>query len=282
MHMKRNWVSGVLGSLVFTAMLAACGSGGDGNASSSPPVATSAEGRWIGTSSNGRSFSGAVLDDGTYGFVYSVVGQPDVVAGVLYGTTGESGQGVLTSSDGLDLLVESFEVDAVSSRFNVYNVSLSAPYVERQHLNGTVTYTGGSTTTFTSAFTPEYDDTPDVAKLAGTYVGLVKYNSQTNINTVTVLPDGTFTIPPFTLLAYGGTAKADPRKCGQTGVLSPRAHGNIYDLVFTTDAGGGIRCPIRATFRGFAFFEAATNRLYMLSRADGSLWNVFPFMGTKQ
>lgn len=286
MHMQRNWVSGVIFGLVFTAMLAACGSGeggGEGGGATSTPslAATSAEGRWTGTSSNGRSFSGAVLDDGTYAFLYSVVGQPDVVAGVLYGTRAESGQGVFTSSDGLDLLVEGLDVDAVSSRWNVYWVNLAARYVQRENLNGTLTYTDGSTVTVAATFAPEYDDTPDLTKIAGTYTGLVNYDSQTHINTVTVLPDGTFTIPPFTLLPYGGTAGPGAFKCGQTGVLSPRAHGNIYDLVFTNDA-GGIICPRKTTHRGIAFFETATNRLYVLALMDATLYHVFPFMGIKQ
>ena len=99
MHMQRKWSSGVLFSLLFTLLLTACSSGGGDSAAPVVPAGT-AEGLWTGMMA-GRTVNGAVLDDGTYWFLYSAVGNSALMAGTLQGN-GSSLNGTFTSSNGLD------------------------------------------------------------------------------------------------------------------------------------------------------------------------------------
>ncbi|MDR4469058.1 MAG: hypothetical protein MRJ68_12315, partial [Nitrospira sp.] len=84
MNRKRKQIP-VFGLLVLTS-LAGCSS--DGDTSIAPPApsqATSAEGIWTGTTSTGRTVTGVVLDNEVYWFLYSVVGNPSIIAGVVQG-----------------------------------------------------------------------------------------------------------------------------------------------------------------------------------------------------
>lgn len=274
MHIKRNWVSGILGSLVFCAMLTACGGGEGGEATATPAVtASSAEGLWTGTSAEGRAVAGAVLDDGSYWFLYSVVGQPAVVGGAVQGT-GEGQFGTFTSSNARDFY---------SERPQQLNGTLTATYVERQRLNGVLAYPLGVTPSgetvfqarpFTTTFSPLNDEVSDLTQLAGAYTGAIRSFGFNYTVTVTVSPDGAVTMPDGGFFSTAGVNTS----CGYTGQLSPRAHGNVYDIVLLEGTRG---CNPPDTLTGIAVFEAATNRLYVLAVTKNRS-DVFPFMGTKQ
>lgn len=84
--------------------LAACGSSGSGS-DAPAPSAPSAEGLWIGSTSESRSVTGFVLDDGTYWILYSIPNASSFIAGVVQGTGSFLG-GSFSSSNGIDFNVE--------------------------------------------------------------------------------------------------------------------------------------------------------------------------------
>src|SRR5450759_4944261 len=147
--------------------LAACGgSGGNGGAAPAPPV-PSAEGLWIGSTSTSRSVTGIVLNDGTYWVLYSLPHVSALIAGVVQGT-GASLNGSFSSSDGIDFNLEGQGIN---------NATLSASYMAKKSLNGSVTYPNlNQAFTFTSSYNSDYDQTPSVSVIAGTYVGPASVN----------------------------------------------------------------------------------------------------------
>ena len=195
-----------------------------------------AEGLWVGTINTNRTLTAAVLDDGTYYFFYSVVANPNQIAGVIQGT-GTSDNGSFTSSNTKD-----FGIGVA-----VRNATLSADYTARQILNGAIAYSGGGTTTFTSSYNPAYETTPTVASLAGVYNGQLGRSGGVQTASMIVQPDGTFT----------GT---DQNGCIFTGNITARNRGNVFDQSITFS---GTACFFNgSTFQGIIYFDIPTRRLY--------------------
>jgi len=236
-----------------------------------PLAATSADGLWTGTSDDGRTIAGAVLDDGTYWFLYSAVGNPSVVAGAFQGN-GEGQYGTFTSSNGRDFYLE---------RAGQFDATVTARYVMRQSFNGILTYsTVFGTSSFTSTFSPEYDRTPNLTPVAGTYTGSITSLLSSHSFTVTVSDSGAFALlDEVGPAGSGGTTAGIITGCGATGTLSPRAQGNVYDITFTHTGNRGF-CHAEP-YTGVAVFDVTANRLYILA-LDSNRRKVFPFMGTKQ
>lgn len=243
--------------LCFVIFLSACSGGGDSSSpppSSTPPVAsaTSPEGLWNGTTSTGRSFGGLILDDGSYWFLYSVIGSPNVVAGVVQGNE-TSQNGSFTSSDAKDFNLEGL---------GVLNATLVGTYVMKQTLNGTIAYQIGQQATFTGVYDANYELTPDMNAVAGTYSGMTPTNE-----TVTV-----------TLTAAGEISGSSSSGCSFLGSFVPRANGNVFNVVVTF--GGGVCANGTNTVKGVAHFDAATNILRSAA-LDSSRTNGFLFIGSK-
>jgi hypothetical protein len=267
MHMQRKWSSGVLVSLLFTLLLTACSSGG-GDSAAPVVSAGTAEGLWTGTMA-GRTVNGAVLDDGTYWFLYSAVGAPTIMAGTLQGN-GSAQNGTFTSSNGLD-----FSNDLEEK----FPVTVTGPYVMPLTLDGTVTYPGGGQVTFTSTFNSENSVTPVIANVADTYSGSVFGFP----HTMTVSPTGVITVTTL-----GGPHRTGVSVdvsgielgCDFTGTLSPRSQGgNMYDITLTPTT-NAFMCAL-GPFNGVAFFDATDNkRIYVLA-LNSSRNRVFPFTGTR-
>lgn len=278
MHMQRKWSSGVLFSLLFTLVLAACSSGG-GDSAAPATAGPVPEGLWTGTTGNGRTISGVVLDDGSYWFLYAAVGTPALMAGTLQGN-GSTSNGTFTSSNGLD-----FNNDLFQEKFDV---TVTAPYVmQQQQLNGTLTYNGGPVT-FTSTFDPEYNVVPVIANVAGTYPGSVFGfpHTITISNTAPPFDNIIVTTPPNTGYRTGVSVDVSGIElgCDFTGTLTPRSSGNVYDITLTPDPSNIVtfaHCN-PATLTGVAFFDAATNnkKIYVLALNSGRN-RVFPFTGTR-
>jgi hypothetical protein len=262
MHMQTKWV-GVLGSLLFALLLTGCSSGDGGNdappaappVSHPPVVIDSAEGLWTGTTGDGRTISGVVLDDDTYWLWYSAVGQPSVLAGGFQGS-GRSQNGAFTSSNGIDLNLEGI------GPFGPVDTTFAASYVIRKSFNGVITYPTATQTSFTSTFNTDYDADPSVASLVGTYI----WSYPGGIFTITIDPSGSIT----------GTASV----CDYAGVVSPRTSGNVYDVSIT--AVGRLCAQSGLLQTGIAWLDAATNRIFIstLNRANGAFSTIF--LGTKQ
>lgn len=252
--MKGNLLVSIL--LILAGSISGCG-GSDDSSSSPPPVAaTSAEGMWIGSSGSNRSVTGVVLEDGTYWFLYSQMGNPPIIAGVVQGS-GSSQNGSFTSSNGKDFDFEGTQI---------FDVSVASSYVMKQTLNGTVIYANNAgQTTFTSTYDADYDLTPDVNLLIGTYLGSATTAGAPEAVTVTVSAPNSIT----------GTGTSG---CNFAGSVSPRSHGNIYDVSVTF--AGGACSNGTSTVNGIAFFDAATKTLHSAA-LNSDRTNGFVYVGTK-
>lgn len=265
MRMQTHWV-GVLGSLLFALLLTGCSSGGGDGGNDTPPFAppvapppviiTTAEGLWTGTTGDGRTISGVVLNDDTYWLWYSAVGQPSVLAGGFQGS-GHSQNGAFTSSSGMDFNLENF---------GQLDVSLEASYAIRKSLDGAITYPTTVQTSFTSTFKTDYDAVPNIASVVGTYSG----------STTGMSPGETFTISINPSGSISGTQSA----CAYSGDLSPRASGNVYDVSITRL--GRICAGSISPMMGVAWFDAATNRIYIMAIDRVNRAFSLLFLGTKQ
>lgn len=198
---------GLLTSLVLTA----CGGGGGG---SSAPAGT-AEGIWSGTLSNGRDASGVVLADGSVWFLYNRVNDPNptFIAGLV--------QGLSTSTNG-DFTVSNARDFNFEGQFpEVTDGTISGNYAQKTTLDGSVTAPGGSLT-FNFAYDNSYDQTPNLALIAGTYIG-GDVSTTESVN-VTIETSGL-----LTFVSQSG--------CSGTGLVTPNPNGNVYDIAVTFSGG---------------------------------------------
>jgi hypothetical protein len=219
-----------------------------------PESESTAEGLWSGTTNTNRTLTAAVLNDGTYYFFYSAAANPNQIAGVIQGI-GTSNNGSFTS-----LNTKDFGIGV-----SLFDATISANYAARQFLNGSITYSGADTVTFTSSYNSAYDTAPTVASLAGVYTGQAGNSGGLQTANVIATADGTFT----------GT---EQNGCTFTGKTTARTRGNVFDQNITFD---GTLCFFSgSTFQGIAYFDISTRRLYMIApnslRTDAAI-----FSGTK-
>lgn len=249
----RAHINSFITSAVACAFVAGCGGGGD---SATPPVAaSSAEGLYVGTTTTGRTVTGLVLDDGTYYMLYSPVGAPTAIAGVVQGT-GTSTAGTFSSSNARDFNLEGL---------GVLSATVSASYVAKQSLNGTVSYSPSSTTSFSGTYSANYEAVPSLTTLAGTFAGQVASSAGVENASVTISSAG----------AISGSGASG---CAVSGSATPRARGNVFNISLTF---GGAPCLFaNETLAGIAYFDSAAKRLYAAApnagRTDGVL-----FLGVK-
>ena len=234
---------------------AACGGGySESDVSSlSQPTATSAEGRWRGTTPTGRTVVGLVGHDGSYWLFYSAKDQPNILAGLVQGTS-TSHSGSFGSSNTRDFNMEGAAILAAT---------MSGSYVPSKSFQGTIAYFNGDRQTFTSTSDADSESVPNLTQVAGTYAGL-----RTDNHTVTVTVDSTGTLSGH---ATDG--------CTVVGTLSPWGKGNVFHTSVTF---GGDTCRQGTeTLTGVAFYDAATNRLYSAS-LNNARTTSYLFLGTKR
>jgi len=238
--------------VVSSSLLAACGGGGGESPAAS---GAAAEGLWVGSTNNGRAVTALVLDDGTFYVFYSASANPSAIAGVVEGN-GDSKNGSFSSANARDFSVAGSAV---------LSPTFSASYQARQNLDGTITYTTGGAITFKSTFNTSYDSTPSLAALAGTFSGPVASSQGAENATIVINSAG----------AISGSGASG---CTASGKVTPRAHGNAFNVSLTF---GGAPCTFaNQTLTGAAYFDAATKGLYVATpnaaRTDAVL-----FVGTK-
>ena len=233
----------------------ACGGGyRESDVSSlSQPTDTSAEGRWTGTTSTGRTVAGLVLEDGSYWRFYSAKDQPNILAGLVQGT-GTSHSGSFGSSNTRDFNLEGAGIRAAT---------MSLSYVPSKSFHGTIAYFAGDTESFTSTYDGDSELVPNLNLVTETYAGLRSDN-----HTVTVTVDSAVTLS-------GHSTDG----CTFTGILSPRAKGNVFHTSMTL-AGGACGTGTE-TITGVALYDAATNRLYSAALTPARTTS-YLFLGTKQ
>lgn len=238
-------------------LVSACGGGG-----SDSPGSRTAQGLWTGTTTTGRTLTGLVFGDGDYYVFYSPKNIPTGVAGVIQGSSG-SGTGIWSSTDGVD-----FNVEAATP--TVLPATMSAGFVTKKSFEGTITDSSGNKTTFATVYDANYEVTPTLAVLAGSYAGSAGLSAGVKAAIVTVTAGGGIT----------GIVSMDDKSstCTFSGTAMPRADGNAYDVAFVL---GAAPCPTPSLrVSGIAYFNAATKRLHVAApnaaRTDGVL-----FLGAK-
>lgn len=237
-------------ALAATTLLAACGGGGD----STPAAPSPAQGLWVGTTSTNRAVTGLVFSDGSAYVLYSRVGNPAVLGGVVQGSS-SAANGTWSSGDARDFNLEGA---------GVLSATLAGTYTAKQSLAGTVTYAGGSTSSFSGTYDASYESAPSLSTASGIYSGTVAFSQGSQAASVS--------------LTAQGAVSANANGCIATGTATPRTDGNAFNLTLTY---GPAPCFFAGqTFAGIAYFNAATKRLYAAApnaaRTDGVL-----FIGTK-
>lgn len=243
--MMRNVIAAIVAS---STLLSGCGG------STGPATPSAVQGLWNGTTDTDRTVVGLVLSDGLFYFFYSSDGNPATIAGVIQGS-GSTNGGNFSSSNAKDFNLEGA---------GILDASVSASFSTKQALNGSVTYADGGST-FTSTYNSDYEVTPSVPTLAGTFAGQVASSLGVENATVRIANNG----------ALSGTGASG---CAITGSVKPRTDGNAFT---TSISFGGAPCYFaNQTFTGISYFDAATKRLYSAApnsvRSDGVI-----FVGTK-
>lgn len=233
----------------------ACGGGyAESDFSSLPhPTATSAEGRWTGTTSTDRTVAGLVLEDGSYWLFYTARENPTVLAGLIQGT-GTSHSGSFGSSNTRDFNLEGTGIRAAT---------MHGSYVPNKSFLGTIAYVTGDTERFTSTYDADSEVATNLTQVTGTYTGL---GTDNHMVTVTVDAAGTFS----------GHATDD---CTVAGTLSPPETRNVFGTSMTF--GGGACGTGTETVTGVAFYNAASNRLYSAG-LNKARTTSYLFLGTKR
>lgn len=234
-----------------------CGGGGGNGDSSSSESTSAAEGLYNGTTDNGRAISYIVLNDGTYWALYSLQGDSSIIAGAVQGNS-SSKNGSFSSSNGRDFNLEGLGINGVT---------VNASYQDKQSLNGSLRYTSTEEqVSFASTYDPDYEQTPDLNAIAGTYSGSAATSGDSDSATFTVSPSGAIS----GLSALG---------CSFSGTATPRASGNVYNI--SIQFHGGNCANGSSTVTGIAYFDASINQLYSMA-LNGSRTDGFIYVGVKE
>lgn len=211
----------------------------------------------MGASSNGRTITGVVLDTGTYWVLYSQINNSSVIAGAVEGTS-VSQTGIFNSSDARDFNLEGQGIN---------DATVSASYISRQYLNGTVSYQGSNQSiVFTTQYSVDYETVPSLTTIAGSYSGTGAVLSGVEAADLTISPTGVI------------SGRGLSSNCQFTGTATTHPRGNVYDVSVTF--GGGTCSNGTSTVTGIGYYDAPSRRLYGTAlnrtRSDG-----FIFVGTK-
>ena len=183
--------------LLSCLSLAACGGGDD---SSGPPTPNQDAAGFYSINSTGIVGATVVFGDGTF---YSVYGTANTVDGFIAGS-GTSRNGSFTSSNARDYFVG-----------GVLSPTLSASYLSKRSISGSVTYTNPARTVpFTGNYDAFYEATQPLTSLVGSFSGNAASPAGTETASVTVAGNGTFTGSGRSGCTFTGTATP---KTGSTG-----------------------------------------------------------------
>lgn len=204
-----------------------------------PPAeqpANTAEGFWHGASSNGRTTTTIVQDDGVVWTIYSAVNNPGLIGGVIHGHITRAGDTIL-AGDARDFNLEGLGVN---------DATVTATFVAQSTISGTIRYTN-TTLNFGGTFDAKYLQKPSLASLAGTYVTQSVIAGNVERVTATVTADGKMT--------GSGTSG-----CSFSGTAAPRISGNIFATKLTFN---GPPCILgNQTTDGVLYFDETIGRAY--------------------
>lgn len=156
-------------TLTLSLGLAGCGGGGGGSSSpavdNSPAAPLAQPGNlWSATTSTNRTGDIIILDDGSYYFLYTKVGDPTTLGGAIQGqVSGPNAGGSITSTNSID-----YNWESGTGANTTLSSSLAAQTLA---LNGTYGYDATNRNfSFTSAYRPASAQVTSLAELAGPYV----------------------------------------------------------------------------------------------------------------
>jgi hypothetical protein len=244
----------IAAALVCAAMFG-CGGGGSSGSDTTPPAITgSPAGLFHGTTSNGRSASAIVLDNGEYWIMYRVAGIPTLIAGAEQGHA-TFADGNFTSPDLKDFNLEGAGIS---------NGTVTGTYVPKSRIAGSVVFTS-SVVTFSATYDPSYDLPASQALVAGNYIGMAAVLAGTEPATLTISSTGALSGVSQSGCRFSGTALASPT-------------GNTYAVRVTF--AGGVCSNGTSTVTGVAYYDSGTSRVYSAALNSGRT-NGFIFAGGK-
>ncbi len=213
---------------------------------SSPPASPTAEGRWFGSTANGGSIFGVILDTGEYYFLYYFP-PTNLITGFVQGTV-SSVNGAFSSSNARDF--HSGDGNSVAT--------LTGTYSARSMLTGTVSESGGGLS-FSASYVSSYDSPVALASYAGTFAAPPSA-------ALTIDAAGSVTVSS----AAGG--------CAFSGTAVPHGGVGVLNLILTSS--GGCNIPAGETLTGIAFFydDAHTRLLLVTTDPAGASYY---FLGTR-
>lgn len=263
---------GRAGSLsIFTVALASCGGGSDGAGKcyspdpavcytlgvgrSFPKAIVSPEGLYKGITSDRRAITALVLDDDSVYAIYSEVNNPLVAAGGIRGIVRADTQ-TATKDDKVHFLVN-YAVDINLEGLGTQIYALSGSYVEKQFIEGP---------TFLANYSSDYELRPNLADIAGKYVG----KSATVTGSETVM---------FDINGSGDITGSGSSGCTFSGSIKPRTRGNAFNVTVTF---GASPCQFPgATVTGASYFDRSSNIAYAMASVPTGSAN-FITIATKQ
>lgn len=250
-------------SLLIAALVSGCGGergAEDGTGATPSPTPTPetptniAQGLWEGSTSTGRGIFGLVVSDGSYYVLYSPVGDPTTIGGVILGTGSTSG-GTFRSTNGKD-----FNLEGLSPS----DATVSATATSKTSFNGSVAY-GSTTVTFATEYINDYETKATLASITGNFVGESAIAGTVQNSTVSI--------------SSSGTLLGNAEGCEFNGSVTPRTDGNAYNVTIAFSTPGA--CLYAGLqFSGLAYFDAQSGVLHAVmphpARTD-----VVLFIGTR-
>ena len=256
-----------------SALLAACGGGGDGelsrpasglqigrpdggiqqpNGGEQPSddadrQSNTAEGFWIGPASTGFTVSLAVLDNGEAWGVYS---SGNTIYGALQGSA--KGDGSTLTGNGTDY---NFEANSATS------ASFTGTVAQKSSIQAKIS-TG---VTASLKYSAAYDQPASLATLAGQYA----------ISGRTF--DGYFGVKQLKIDSSGAFALED-QGCTVTGNVAPRGSKNIFNV---NASFSGATCLVSGAVAGVAYLDTASRQFVALA-LNGSKTDGMIVVGSKQ
>jgi hypothetical protein len=220
-----------------------------------PAIIPSAQGLWIGNTTSNRAMAGIVFNDGLYYFMYSNPNNPSKIGGVIQGN-GTTQNHTFTSTN-----AKNFNIESLS----VINSDITAHFAPQKVITGIINNTFGVHDHFKAVYNSDYELTPSLSALAGTFTSSIFTPYNIEEATVTLNNDGT-------LSGKGATG------CLFTGTATARTDSNAFNFTISFNAAPCFFA--NQSLNGVAYFDAKTKQLYAAAPNETRTSGVV-FVGSK-
>ena len=220
-----------------------------------PVAASSAAGYWVGTSSTGSNAYGIIAPTGETWVMYTDTAGRNYLSGVIYAQASWSG-GVWNTS-----IARDFNFDGRT----YVDARISGNYSPRNQISGSIFYPAyNAATTFNASYRVEFEQTPSLATITGTYTGSAVTLNGSEASNVGIQANGAVT---------GSTASG----CNFSGSIAPMPGANLYRTTVTFQ---GAACGGTVTAGGAAYYDLATRTLNVVT-LDNSRTQAYVYLGKK-